>query len=90
MQHLAMLLQVAINEGITQTEISETISMPQGTTSRNVSKLSSRIVKNRQGKWVEDGYCLLETRPDVDESRRHAVYLTNKGKQFFKDLENML
>lgn len=66
-QQLSIFLAVVLNPGITQTEISENLDMPQGTVSRNVSQL-------------ENGYGLVVTRPDTSiDTRRVAVWLTKKG-----------
>ena len=89
-QQLSVLLLVAEEEGITQTEISQILSMPQATVSRNVAKLGNKVVQ-RDGKSKMIGYGLVENRQDVvHDPRRLAVYLTDKGKKFIKDLSILL
>ena len=90
MPQLTILLLVAENEGITQTELAEIMGIPQGTVSRNVLKLSEKFVQNAKGDWRQAGYDLVETRPDIDETRRLAVYLTRKGKDVIKALKKAL
>ena len=90
MPQLTILLLVAENEGISSPEISEWLDMPQGTVSRNVIKLSHKLVQNAKGEWRQVGYDLVETRPDIHETRRHSVYLTKKGKQVIKALKKAI
>ena len=76
---LRIFLMVCRNQGITQTELSKNLNMPQATVSRNVIKLGNLMVQDSKGHWKQKGYGLVEARPDIDESRRNAVYLTKKG-----------
>jgi len=89
MQHLAILLLVALNKGITQPEIQRTLNMPQGTCSRNCSRLSVHVVK-RKGDWTDVGYGLLSLKETHDSSGAIACYLSDKGKKFVKKLEDVL
>jgi len=90
MPQLTIFLLVAENEGITQPELGEIMKIPQGTVSRNILKLSSKLVQNAKGEWRQAGYDLVVTRPDIDESRRNVVYLTRKGKDVIKALKKAL
>ena len=87
---LEVLLLVIENEGISQTDISKKLNMSQASVSRNVAKLSSKVIKNEDGSYRKVGYGLLENRPDAIESRSYNVFLTDKGKQFVKDLKFVL
>jgi DNA-binding MarR family transcriptional regulator len=90
MPQLAIFLLVAENDGITQTEIAERFNMPQGTVSRNVAKLGHLMTKDSKGNWKQMGYELVENIPDQHETRRNAVFLTNKGKQIIKGLKKAI
>jgi len=84
-QWIDIILLVAQRQGITQTEISEILNMPQGSVSRNCKKLASAYSEREQGMV---GLDLLENRTDyVIDSRRHAVYLTKKGKEMVKKMQ---
>jgi DNA-binding MarR family transcriptional regulator len=87
---LEVFLLVIENDGISQSDISKRLDMPQGTVSRNVAKLSSKVIKKDDGSYEKVGYGLLENRPDQIESRSYNVFLTDKGKQFVKDLKFVL
>jgi len=85
LQHLAIIQLVAERPGITQPEISETLKMPQATTSRNVSKLSVHVVKHK-GTWKDRGYGILKVEPDSADSRKLACFLSQKGERFWERL----
>ena len=87
---LEVLLLVIENDGISQSDISKRLNMSQGAVSRNVAKLSSRVKQMDDGSYEKMGYGLLENRPDEIESRSYNVFLTDKGKQFVKDLKVVL
>lgn len=55
--------------------------MPRGSVSRNVRALSKWA--DEKGVW---GHDLIETRQDIYERRRFAVYLTVKGKHIMDRL----
>ena len=59
-QHIAMLLTVAMQPGITMPELCKELDMPQGTVSRNVKLLSSGSGRNGSDS-ARKGYGLLET-----------------------------
>jgi len=87
-QQLSILVLVSLREGITHTEIANVLNMPQGTVSRNVSKLALRRSRNG-GNLV--GYGLVENREDlVYDPRRKAVYLTEKGKELMDKIERAI
>ena len=79
-QQILIFYLIALNEGIGQVEIANMLAMPEGTVSRNVSKLCARMRRTPEGGVAMVGYGLLETRQDdVDDSRKKCVYLTDKG-----------
>ena len=55
--------------------------MPQGTVSRNIAKLGSKLVREAKSQYRDIGYGLVVNRDDAVDPRRNAVYLTSKGKQ---------
>jgi DNA-binding MarR family transcriptional regulator len=86
---LAIFLRVAQTEGITQTELSEQLSMPQGSMSRNIKQLS-KYYDEIGGEKVMAGYDLVRVEPDLVERRRLAVYLTEKGKKVINALQSIV
>jgi DNA-binding MarR family transcriptional regulator len=90
MPQLTILLLVAQEQGISQPDLAMIMGIPQATVSRNVLKLSEKFVQNAKGDWRQTGYDLVETRPDPYETRRHAVYLTKKGKQVINALKKSI
>jgi DNA-binding MarR family transcriptional regulator len=80
---------VALNEGITQTEIEEILQIPNGTASRNTSKLAQHVV-DRKGGPKNIGLGLIFKAPDPDSSRRNALFLTEKGKEVAKGIAAVL
>ena len=90
LSQLETLLLVIQNEGITHSELSEKVNVPQATISRNVARLSSKVVKRSDGSYEKIGFGLLENRPDEVESRKYNVFLTEKGKEFVKELKFIL
>jgi DNA-binding MarR family transcriptional regulator len=92
LQQLDLLLLVAERHGngISHTEISKVMGMPQGTVSRNVQKLSLKKVRRSDGEIEPYGYGLVENRIDPFESRQYLVFLTEKGKNLIARLEKIL
>jgi DNA-binding MarR family transcriptional regulator len=87
-QQLSILLLVSMRPGITHNELSAALNMPQGTVSRNVTKLCSRK-HPKTGREI--GYGLVENRMDeLYDSRRNAVHLTVKGKQFIAKIKSAI
>ena len=84
-QHIAMLLAVAQQPGITMPELCRQLDMPQGTVSRNVKLMSHYFDKAGDGQ-TKKGYGLLET--DQAETNRYqlSVFLTPEGERLVKKL----
>jgi DNA-binding MarR family transcriptional regulator len=79
-----------MNEGVTIYEISKKLLMSSGAASRN-TKMLSEYMESKPGKSdVKKGYNLIQTRPDLHERRRLALFLTSKGKRVKKELERIL
>lgn len=71
---------VAMDEGITQHEISKRLDMFTGTVSRNMKILGEYDVIEH-GEVVTKGYGLIEQKPHRLERRRMACYLTKRGRE---------
>jgi DNA-binding MarR family transcriptional regulator len=84
-QQLALLLEVAGNEGIGMPDLSRALKMGQGSVSKNV-KLMSKYIEDGQMR----GFGLLATEQDLQERRRFVVYTTPKGKEFMNKLAEAL
>lgn len=76
LQTAHILLLIAMQPGITVKELMARAKLSQSSCSRNIARLSKT---NRHG---EPGYDMVEARPDPTDSRRHKLYLTEKGKEF--------
>lgn len=82
LQQLRLLLMVALNPGITQTELTERLELHQATISRNVKKMSEDHIITEDGTVRTVGWGLLQTRQDTRfDSRRLAVFLTKRGER---------
>ena len=71
-QAIQVFLEVALNEGITITEVSQHLGIGKASASRNAAMLGER---HRSGR---DGYGLMETRSGPDP-RHKLLYLTKSG-----------
>lgn len=80
MPQAVTLLTIALNEGISLTDLTEKTSQATSSASRNVAALSSH---HRAGK---PGHGLVLNREDPVERRRKQHVLTSKGKAFIKKL----
>lgn len=83
---LMIYLAICNNEGINMKDLAEYLEMPQGSLSRNVKKLS--VYRNSKGNKV--GFDLIEAKPDYENRRTLALYLTEKGRELRADLEKTL
>jgi len=75
-QHLALLLAVVEEPGISMPELMKRLKMPQGSVSRNVKLLADRV----------RGYGLLLTAPDQVNRKQMAVYPTWKCQSLVEKL----
>ncbi|NJC88035.1 MAG: winged helix-turn-helix transcriptional regulator [Desulfuromonas sp.] len=89
LQHIALLLAVSENPGITMPELMKMLDMPQGSLSRNVKALS-RYVEREHDVPVLKGYDLLRTERDPQHPRVLAVYLTGHGEALIRELARTL
>ncbi len=80
---------MAERPGITQSELSELLDMPQGTVSRNL-KLLNRYFEQGQSGSRAKGYGLLVTRPLDGCTYPLGVYLTAKGDELILDVTQEL
>ena len=87
---LTVFILVALNQGITQPELAKILKVPQGTVSRNVIKLGDLLIQDKNGIWKDLGYNLVEQKPDIDDPRRSACYLTKKGAVVAKGLSDLV
>jgi DNA-binding MarR family transcriptional regulator len=84
-QQLEILLLCYIQPGITQTEISQKLKMPQPSVSRNCLKLGKKAVKGPQGRFKIIGAGLLQMREDeIYDNRRYACWLTDAGRKLIE------
>ena len=91
MPQLSILYLVYEQGTVAQGEISKILSMPQGTVSRNVKKLSSYLVKNSKGDFVEGGYGLVRVTYDNPyDSRVAMVRLSDKGRRVMGKIQEVL
>jgi len=87
---LRILILVANNQGITQGELAKILRVPKGTVSRNVIKLADLLTQDSKGIWKQRGYGLVEQRPDLDDPRKSACFLTKKGAKVVHDLSKLV
>jgi DNA-binding MarR family transcriptional regulator len=89
-QHIALLLAVAEQPGITMPELCERLDMPQGTVSRNVKLMSHYCDKNNGASVPKKGYGLLETEPAPTNRYQRAVFLTDAGERLVEKLARVM
>ena len=89
-QHIALLLAVAQNPGITMPELCKQLDMPQGTVSRNVKLMSHFCDKNGNNSVTKKGYGLLETDQAPANRYQLAVFLTAEGERLVEKLARVM
>jgi DNA-binding MarR family transcriptional regulator len=89
-QQILMLLIVAEREGIDQQDFQKLLGVPAGTVSRNLARLSSKVVTGLNGKQGDIGYGLLDVRPHPTDIKSNQVFLSEKGLSFMQKLINHL
>ena len=88
-QQLEMFLAIACEEGISQVDLVSRCDMLPGTVSRNVKRLSHKMVESVKGEFRNIGYGLIESRL-TGEGRRESLHLTPRGREIFKDFIKIL
>lgn len=76
-------LAVCTHEGINMQDLADYLDAPQGSLSRNVKKLG--IYKDKNGERA--GYGLFDVRPDYENRRTLAIYLSDKGRELRAEIE---
>ena len=89
-QQMMMLFIVAENEGVDQQDLQKLLGVPAGTVSRNLARLSSKVVTGLNGKQGDIGYGLLDVRPHPTDPKSNQVFLSQKGLSFLQKLINHL
>ncbi|MGA4641152.1 MarR family winged helix-turn-helix transcriptional regulator [Stutzerimonas stutzeri] len=84
MQTAQTFIAVAMQPGITMTELSEKVGISQSSCSRNVSALS------RLHRLNKPGMDLVVAAPDPMERRRRIVKLTPKGQRLAESLTKLI
>jgi DNA-binding MarR family transcriptional regulator len=75
---------------ITHTEIERAVGLSQSSVSRNLKRLGVRLRQDAGGKWLDAGVGLVDTRPDLYETRRLASTLTRKGVELMDAIGGLL
>lgn len=84
LQAMTTFLYVAQNDGTgTMKELAELMDVSQGSATRNVQIF---LKKNRHG---EAGFDMLDYREDPEHRSRKLLFLTPKGKDFARKLNNL-
>ncbi len=92
LSQIDLFLQVALrnDEGVTMRDMENILNVSQGAVSRNVKMLSKFFETDEKGNKVLAGYDLVTVTPDLEDRRRMALYLTDRGKEVIRDLTNLL
>ena len=89
-QQIEMFCHIAEQENqIAQVDLIRLMGLPQGTISRNVSRLSNKLVQNVKGETVNIGYGLVDSELD-GTGKRENLFLTSKGKKLYSTLQTIL
>ncbi len=86
-QQIIILLEVAENPGITQTELGERLSMSPSSISRSVRMLGNYLERSSD---EMKGYGLVETRPDLRERHRQSCFVTERGRTVVDEFAEIL
>jgi DNA-binding MarR family transcriptional regulator len=78
-QTIGTLLCVAVEPGISVSELAKRLNLKRSAASRNVAALSAQRSKSSASR---KGYGLIAYKDDPDDSRRWTLHLTEKGEQF--------
>lgn len=89
-QHIALLLAVAQQPGITMPELCEQLDMPQGTVSRNVKLMTHFCDKKGNCGVTKKGYGLLETDQAPSNRYQLAVFLTAEGERLVQKMARVM
>ena len=89
-QELYMILLAIENEGISLKEFRKLMGLPPGSVSRNIRKLGLTMQQELDGQWRDTGYELVEVYRPSTGPKLKRVYLTERGKQFAKRLQEVL
>jgi DNA-binding MarR family transcriptional regulator len=84
--HLQLFLEIGAHEGITIHDIKEKLDMLPGTLSRNIRTLSEYIDEED----FTRGFDLVRSEPDKQHRRRMACFLTDRGRQVYSQIINMM
>ena len=91
LQFLVLLLVIADNEGINQTDVPPLLGTDQSTCSRNIRKMSEVAFKgNGDGAPVKLGHGLLTQRQHTDGGNKNTVHLSKRGKQVVSNIKKIL
>lgn len=80
----AIFLHVANSEGLSSGDIIEKLKMPKATVSRNLRMLGDRVSPTREG------LNLVRLEHDANDYRVRRAYLTERGKEFLRGVEEAL
>ena len=81
---LAIFMSIAVDEGLSASDLVERLDMPKATVSRNLRMLGSRLSAQKEG------LKLLRSDNDPIDFRIRRSYLTDKGKEFLEDIVKAL
>lgn len=92
LQQIHIWLTVAANHpnGITMPDIGEQLGMVQGIVSRNCRSLGKYGHEDKDGRKEVRGHDLIQISPDIWETRKYRVYLSQKGEMVREKLMEIL
>ncbi len=83
LQYAVCLSEIALDEGLSLTALSEKTSMPLSTVSRIVAALSEQRKKGK-------AYGLIRVTISATERRRKEIHLNDKGREAIKSITDVL
>ena len=87
--HLDVLFLIALNEGITRSEIKEEFQLPSGTMYRYVGDLTQYAYdREKESSARRPGFNLVCEVEDPKDSKIKHLFLTDKGREFCEMLAN--
>jgi DNA-binding MarR family transcriptional regulator len=86
---LLLLLAVRDPDPVPYDEVCKRLGLSNAAVSRNSKQLGVHMVKGEDG-WKDVGLGLIDVRPDIYETRRNVMSLTDKGRKVMTGLNTLM
>lgn len=87
---ILLMLAMRVPDPVAYADIEKALKLSNAAVSRNTKVMGINMQRSGKGGWVDTGLGLVEVRPDIYETRRNVIHLTDKGKALMKALEKYI